>query len=127
MDPLNPNKFRKNGGGILVAVKSSLLLTTNKVNLKCNAEFLAIELVLENKNKIILATCYRVGTLGIDNCREVAKAINPLLRKKRVKKFFLIGDFNLSNADWSSNYSSNSTEQAFIDEFIRASLLQLIN
>ena len=82
MDPLNPNKFRKNGGGILVAVKSSLLLTTNKVNLKCTAEFLAIELVLENKNKIIVATCYRVGTLGIDNCREVAKAINTLLRKK---------------------------------------------
>ena len=98
MDPLNPNKFRKNGGGILVAVKSSLLLTTNKVNLKCNAEVLAIELVLENKNKIIIATCYRVGTLGIDNCREVAKAINTLLRKKRVKKFFLIGDFNLSYA-----------------------------
>ena len=127
MDPLNPYKFRKNGGGILVAVKSSLLLTTNKVNLKCNAEFLAIELVLENKNKIIVATCYRVGTLGIDNCREVAKAINTLLRKKRVKKFFLIGDFNLSNADWSNNYSSNGTEQAFIEEFIRAGLIQRIN
>ena len=125
MDPLNPNKFRKNGGGILVAVKSSLLLTTNKVNLKCNAEFLAIELVLENKNKIIVATCYRVGTLGIDNCREVA--INTLFRKKRVKKFFLIGDFNLSNADWSNNCSSNGTEQAFIEEFIRAGLIQLIN
>ena len=128
-DPLNPNEFRKKGCGILVAVKSSLLLkfTTNKVNLKCNAEFLAIELVLENKNKIIVATCYRVGTLGIDNCREVAKAINILLRKKRVKKFFLIGDFYLSNADWSNNYSSNGTEQAFIEEFIRAGLIQLIN
>ena len=78
MDPSNPNKFRKNGGGILIAIKSSLLLTTNKVNLKCNAEFLAIELVLENGNKIIVATCYRVGTLGIDNCSEVTNAINTL-------------------------------------------------
>ena len=89
MDPSNPNRFRKNGGGILIAIKSSLLLTTNKVNLKCNAEFLAIELVLENLNKIIVATCYRVGTLGIDNCREVTNAINTLLRKKRVKNSFL--------------------------------------
>ena len=127
MDPSNPNKFRKNGGGILIAIKSSLLLTTNKVNLKCNAEFLAIELVLENLDKIIVATCYRVGTLGIDNCREITNAINTLLRKKRVKKFFLIGDFNLSNADWNNNYSSNNTDQAFIDEFIRAGLIQLIN
>ena len=62
------------------------LSNTSKVNLKYNAEFLAIELVLENENKIIVATCYRVGTLGIDNCREVAKEINTLLRKKRVKK-----------------------------------------
>ena len=127
MDPSNPNKFRKNGGGILIAIKSSLLLTTNKVNFKCNAEFLAIELVLENGNKIIVATCYRVGTLGIDNCSEVTNAINTLLRKKRIKKFFLIGDFNLSNADWNNNCSSNNTEQAFIDEFIRAGLIQLIN
>ena len=67
--------------------------------MKCNAEFLAIELVLENGNKIIVATCYRVGTLGIDNCCEVTNVINTLLRKKRIKKVFLIGDFNLSNAD----------------------------
>ena len=127
MDPSNPSKCRKNGGGILIAIKSSLLLTTNKVNLKCNAEFLAIELVLEDLNKIIVATCYRVSTLGIDLCREITNAINTLLRKKRVKKFFLIGDFNLSNADWNNNYSSNNTEQAFIDEFIRAGLIQLIN
>ena len=127
IDTSNPNKFRRNGGGILIAIKSSLLLTANKINLKCNAEFLAIELILENQNKIIVATCYRVGTLGLDNCREVTKAINTLLRKKRLKKFFLIGDFNLSNADWRNNHSSNSTEQAFIEEFIRAGLIQLIN
>ena len=33
----------------------------------------------------------------------------------------------MSNADWRNNHSSNSTEQAFIDEFIRAGLIQLIN
>ena len=33
----------------------------------------------------------------------------------------------MNNADWRNNDSSNSTEQAFIDEFIRAGLIQLIN
>ena len=32
IDTSNPNKFRRNGGGILIAIKSSLLLTTNKIN-----------------------------------------------------------------------------------------------
>ena len=99
IDPDNPKRYRRNGGGVLIAIKLSLLLSSNIINIKYKAEFLAIELILEDKSKIIVATCYRVGTLGIENYRSISDIIRLLLRKKRVKKFFLIGDFNLNKAN----------------------------
>ena len=127
IDPDNPKKYKRNGGGVLIAIKLSLILSSNIIKMKYKAEFLAIELILEDKSKIIIATCYRVGTLGIDNYRNISDIIRRLLRKKRVKKFFLIGDFNLNKANWLLNTSTNSIEQAFLDEFVQAGLIQLIN
>ena len=127
IDPDNPKRYRRNGGGVLIAIKLSLLISSNIINIKYIAEFLAIELILEDKSKIIVATCYRVGTLGIENYRSISDIIRLLLRKKRVKKFFLIGDFNLNKANWLLNTSTNSVEQAFLDEFVQAGLVQLIN
>ena len=62
-DYTNPKKFRQNGGGVLISIKKSLSLMKNKI--ECKAELLAVELVLEDKSKIIIVTCYRVGTSGI--------------------------------------------------------------
>ena len=127
VDPDDPKKFRRNGGGVLIAIKLSLILSSNVINVKYKSEFIAIELILEDKSKIIIATCYRVGTLGMENFRNISDIIKLLLRKKKVKKFFLIGDFNLSKANWLLNTSTNSIEQAFLDEFVQAGLVQLIN
>ena len=87
---------------------------------------LAVELILEDGSKIVISTCYRVGTLGIQNCNEIVLALNKLLRKKKLKKFLLIGDFNFSTADWLLNSSTNSTEQRFLEEFLRLGLVQCI-
>ena len=127
IDPEDPKKYKRNGGGVLIAIKSALVLSSNIINIKYKAEFLAVELTLDDKSKVIIATCYRVGTLGIENYRNISDILNFLLRKKRVKKFFLIGDFNLNKANWLLNTSTNSVEQAFLDEFVQAGLLQLIN
>ena len=117
-------KYKRNGGGVLIAIKSA---SSNIINIKYKAEFFAVELTLDDKSKVIIATCYRVGTLGIENYRNISDILKFLLRKKRVKKFFLIGDFNLNKANWLLNTSTNSVEQAFLDEFVQAGLLQLIN
>ena len=127
IDPDNPKKYRRNGVGVLIAIKLSLLLSSSIINIKYKAEFLTIELILEDKSKIIIATCYKVGTLGMDNYRNISNIIRTLLRKKRVKKFFLISDFNLNKANWLLNVSTNNVEQAFLDEFVHAGFLQLIN
>ena len=127
VDPDDPKKFRRNGGGVLIAIKLSSILSSNVINVKYKSEFIAIELILEDKSKIIIVTCYRVGTLGMENFRNISDIIKLLLRKKKVKKFFLIGDFNLNKANWLLNTSTNSIEQAFLDEFVQAGLVQLIN
>ena len=88
---------------------------------------LAIELILGDGSKIVSSTCYRMGTLGIPNYHEIVNALQVLLRKKRLKKFFLEGDLNLSSTDWVTNLSTHSIEQIFLDEFIRLGLLQCIS
>ena len=65
---------------------------------------------MNDASKVVITTCYRVGTLGIENCLEICNAVTKLLRKKRVKKLFIIGDFNLRNVNWETNESSNNIE-----------------
>ena len=127
-DPDDPKKFRKNGGGVFIAVKTSLAINAQRVNLKIKAELLAVELVMNDSSKVIIATCYRVGTLGIGNQSEICNAIHKLLMKKKVKKFILIGDFNLPGVSWCPTvFSTNYIEKAFIDSFAENRLIQCIN
>ena len=60
IDISNSKKFCRNGGGVLIAVRNQLSIKINVIPLKHEAEILAIEVTLENKTKIIIATCYRV-------------------------------------------------------------------
>ena len=64
IDKFNPKKFRKNGGGVLIAVNNQLSVTSRIMPLKCMAEMLALELIFENNTKIIIATCYRSRNIG---------------------------------------------------------------
>ena len=63
-DPDYPQKFKSNGGGVLIGIKRSLNLNPKLVNQSCNAEVLSIQLSLPDKKKICLSTVYRVGTLA---------------------------------------------------------------
>ena len=50
---------------------------------------LAVEIMLENNTKIIISTCYRVGTLGLNNAEEILKAVSMLMRKNLRKSLSL--------------------------------------
>ena len=80
-DVNDPYKFRRNGGGVLIAISYSLKVSSNNINLKCKAEMLAIEIILDDGSKIVISTCYRVGTLGTSNYNEIANVLQKLLRK----------------------------------------------
>ena len=81
---------------------------------ECAAEFLAVELILPSKTKVIVATCYRVCTLGMPNCKEVLEVLGKLSRKKMLRKFIVIGDFNLNGVTWATGSCKNSVEKEFI-------------
>ena len=62
-DPNNPKKYRKFGGGVLIAVRSNIDASFKRLSMRKGAEILAVELTIGN-NKYIFCTVYRVGTLG---------------------------------------------------------------
>ena len=127
IDPINPNKFRRNVGGVLIAVNSKLSLQSKVVPIKCAAELLAIELNLPDSTKIIISTCYRVGTLRMANSNEIMQALNKLSRKKMLRKFLVIGDFNLKGVNWDMGNSTNTVENEFVNGFADLGLMQCIN
>ena len=57
-DPTDPKKFRKHGGGVLIATKADLNLTIKRINIKCSAEILSIQITFPNGQKIIVCTLY---------------------------------------------------------------------
>ena len=76
---------------------------------------------------MIVSRCYRVGTLGKDNFEEISNAVRILTRKRRVKKFILIGDFNLRHINWNSQRSNGSLEQEFLNMFSENALIQIVD
>ena len=125
-DPNNPKKFRENGGGVLLAVRSDLDATTTRIPVSLGAEMLAVKISFPNKESIVICTCYRVGTLGLPNHDVIVSYIRKLVSKKSPPKIYVIGDFNLPHTDWLSSSSTVSIEQSFIDSFSDLSLSQLI-
>ena len=87
---------------------------------------LAVEIILNDGSKIVVSTCYRVGTSGSTNYHEITSALDKLLLKKCLKKFFLIGDFDLRSANWETHTSSHNIEHLFVNEFLRLGLIQCI-
>ena len=126
-DPLDPKKFRRNGGGVLIAFNNNLSLRTKMIPVKCTAELLAVELTLPDCTKIIITTCYRVGTLGVANCNQIMQTLNKLRRKKMLRKFLVIGDLNLKSINWSTGTSENVLETEFLNGFAELGLVQCID
>ena len=83
-DKDNPNKFKTKGGGILIAVRADLDVKSTKLKLACmpKAEIISIKLKFDNGKKICITTCYRVGTLGDPNYREIDKYLRSVALKR---------------------------------------------
>ena len=55
------------------------------------------------------------------------QALNKLSRKKMLRKFVIIGDFNLKGVNWELGNSTNSLENEFVNGFADLGLLQCID
>ena len=126
-DPDNPSKFRENGGGVLLAIRSDLDATTKRLSVSLGIEMIAVQITFPNNERLIVCTCYRVGTLGQPHHDTVTNYIRSLVSKRNPPKIYIVGDFNLPHANWLSSSSNIPIEQSFIDSFNALSLNQVVN
>ncbi len=128
-DPNNPTKYKKYGGGVLIAARSDIDARLKRISMRHGAEIVAIEISVDNV-KFIFCVVYRVGTLGLDNHKSIIDSIKPFYKGKKAKKIFILGDFNLSNVTWPYTDNVNSyispVEKLFVDSFNDFGLTQCI-
>ena len=125
-DPQNPNKFKRNGGGVLIAIKNSLNLSPKEIKTACKAEILSIELTLPNIKKISISTHYRVGTLDVTSFNEVKQHLHNIFRSKKYKNNFIVGDMNLESVNWHTNSSNNNLQSSYVSLFADIGVSRLI-
>ena len=128
-DPNNPQKFRKSGGGVLIAVRSNIGASVKRLSMRKGAEILAIELDIGG-NKYVFCTAYRVGTLGENNHESIINSIKPFYGGRNHKKVYIVGDFNLSTAAWpvnEDNLVNNRIDKLFLNSFDELGLHQCVN
>ena len=126
-DPQDSKKFRVNGGGVLIAIRTDLDIISTRISHKCPAEILGVTLTFKNGKKVIICTCYRVNNLGESNHRAIKEYIQKIRSRNGVSNIILLGDFNLPNVDWNDYSSRVANEQCFLDTFSSFGLEQLIN
>ena len=107
-DPSDTKKFRRNGGGVLIAIKSTVDMNPKLVKSKAHAEILSVTLTLKNNKKLCITTCYRVGTLQQTNLEEVNKHLQSISSNKSIIKHIVLGDFNLDSVKWDNNNINTS-------------------
>ena len=115
-DPTRPKKFRKNGGGILLAHRTDLCLSSVKfTKIKVKAELISVSFKTASGRNFCISTFYRVGTLGTENFQEFEKHFVSLASAKKLQRHMLIGDFNFTNVSWPSGQTSCDLQEKFIN------------
>ena len=120
-------KFRRNGGGVLMAIRRDLDIVSTKVEYKPSAELLGVTLKFPDGKKIILCSFYRVGTLGAENHNEFKNYIRNARSRRGVSAIIVAGDLNMPATDWQNYSSPNSIDQLFLDTLSNFELEQLVN
>ena len=84
-DPNRPKKFRKNGGGVLIACRSDLDIASCKFSkINVQAEVSSVTFKTKCGKTFCLSTFYRVGTLGSVNLDEFHKHLTSLATSRKL-------------------------------------------
>ena len=118
-DSSQPKKFRKFGGGVLIAHRLDIDCESTEVGLiKVQAELLSINFKLPTGKKLCISTFYRVGTLGMENYEQVKKYFTTLASRKKLDKHVLVGDFNFPEVEWPEATTTVELHKKFLDLFL---------
>ena len=116
----NPNKYRTNGGGVLIAIRSDLKAEFKRLSVRKGAEIIAAEITMPDDKKLIFCSVYRVGNLGEANHRSIINTIKSFYKIRNPRKIVIVEDMNLIAICWpiSDGQSvSNRVEQLFVNSF----------
>ena len=118
-DPQVPKKFRKFGGGVIIAHREDIDISSTKfTKLNVQAELLSVMVKTSTGKKLCISTFYRVGTLGLDNFLEFERHFRALAIEKKLQRHFLVGDFNLNSVSWPDGHTACNLHRKFIDFLI---------
>ena len=92
-DPNNPKKFKKIGGGALIAIRSDIQADIKRLSVRKGAEILALEVSIDGK-KLVFCTVYRVENLDEPNHASIMNTIKTFCKIRNP------GDFNLKSISW---------------------------
>ena len=127
--PSDPNKFKKFGGGVLIAIMSDIQAEIKRLSVRKGAEILAIEVSIDGK-KFVFCTVYRVGNIDKPNHDSIMSTIKTFYKIRNPRKIFIVGDFNLKSISWPRSkdmVNGNGTDRLFIDSFNGFGLDQCIS
>ena len=115
-DPEQPKKFRANGGGVLIAHREDISLSSYKFDrFSTQAEILSVVFNCSTNISFCITSFYRVSSLSSDNLSNVKSYLLNLAKTRSFKRHFLVGDFNLPGISWPDGTTNNALESEFVD------------
>ncbi len=85
-DHSDPNKYKKYGGGVLIAFRSDIKAQIKHLSARKGAEILACEVTIDDK-KFVFCTVYRVGNLGEPNHQSIMNTIKSFYKIRNPRKY----------------------------------------
>ena len=113
--------------GILIGIKNTLEMKPKVLKSETKAEVLSVTLNYKGNKKVCFTTCYRVGTLGENNCNEISKHIQKISLNKSIEHHIIVGDFNLDTVNWEDCSSTSTIQSRFLEIFDNHCFTQLIS
>ena len=118
-----PKDRDKNGGGVFLAIKNSLIVS-ELPELDSNSEIVWANLHFANAKSIYLASYYRTpnaGPASLDMLEDLNVSLSSLFSKhpRQVPNLVIGGDFNLGDIDWETWTPTIQRTRPIHDKFLQ--------
>ena len=118
------------GGGVLLAIKKSLL--SEHISTSETTETISCKIKLKGSKPLIISSVYRPPDYTLEDCLEIVKEINVIHKKNKGASYFISGDFNLPDIDWtdhtiSGNKYAKPINELFLDTSHDLGLTQVVD
>ena len=122
----NNRKFRTKGGGVLIAIRTDIDVECEKIDVGSKAEMMSVNLK-SGGTSYCITVCYRVGTLGEDNLKEIELHLSNVINRKKFQNYIVVGDFNFPDINWSASSTTTELGHNFMQLLNNFGFIQLIN